>query len=79
MTALEDRIYIDELARRLGRASHTVRQWVRRPDFPLALTPGSEGGRNKLYWTEAQVPGLRAYADEREQHRGNFGRTSAAV
>lgn len=77
MDSNADRIYIDDIAVRIGRAAHTVRQWVRRPDFPAALAPGLEGGRNKLYWTEDQVQGLRAYAAERESLRGDFGRTAA--
>lgn len=70
-------IYIAELASRLERAEHTIRQWIRREDFPMALKPQTEGGRAKLYWVESQIPGLEAYADERASNRGSFGRTAA--
>lgn len=70
------RYYIDDLASHLGRAPHTIRQWVKRPDFPDDLKPAAEGGRNKLFWTDGQLPGLERYADERESLRGSFGRVA---
>lgn len=75
---LHGRIYIDVLAGHLERAPHTIRQWLKRPDFPDALKPSTEGGRNKLYWTDDQLDGLQGYAAEREQLRGSFGRATAS-
>lgn len=78
MTAAEeDRIYIGALAESLGRAPHTIRQWLRRKDFPKGLRPAREGGREKIYWTPDQVAGLKEYAAERLQQRGSFGRAAA--
>lgn len=77
MDSPEDRIYIDDMVQRLGRAAHTIRQWVRRADFPDYLKPQTEGGRNKLFWVEDQMDGLITYARAREAGRGSFGRTPA--
>lgn len=71
------RIYIADMAGQLERAEHTIRQWLGRSDFPRALEPQREGGRNKIFWTEDQLGGMRAYADERERQRGSWGRASA--
>lgn len=73
----ESPIYIGDLANRLGRAEHTIRQWTKREDFPDALKPDTEGGRHKLFWVESQMPGLQAYGEERDAARGSFGRTTA--
>lgn len=73
----DDRIYIEELADKLERAPHTIRQWIKRSDFPQELRPSSEGGRNKLYWQSHQISGLETYASERAKNRG-FGRAAAA-
>lgn len=77
MADTDDRIYIDDLAQRLGRAPHTIRQWLHRRDFPRDLKPRREGGREKIYWVDGQLDGLMAYAAERMQRRGSFGRASA--
>lgn len=74
----DGRIYIAEAAEELGRAEHTIRQWLGRADFPDALKPSREGGRNKIFWTLDQLRGLHDYADEREAQRGTWGRGSAA-
>jgi hypothetical protein len=74
MANTDDRIYIDDLAKRLKRAPHTIRQWLHRSDFPKSLKPKEEGGRHKLYWTPSQMSGLKLYAKQRERSRGTFGR-----
>lgn len=66
----ENHIYIAELATKLGRTEHTIRQWIRREDFPKKLKPKTEGGRNKLYWTPSQLEGLSKYADKRAGAQG---------
>lgn len=68
------RIYIAEMASILGRAEHTIRQWLKREDFPASLKPDQEGGRNKLFWTSSQTNGMRDYAAERDAARGSWGR-----
>lgn len=68
--SIEGRIYIKELAERLGRSVTTVRQWMRRADFPSACQPSSEGGRNTAYWTEDQMLAISEYAQTREQNKG---------
>lgn len=70
----QDRIYIAEMANELGRAEHTIRQWLNRDDFPKELEPDREGGRNKIFWTRDQLEGMQAYAAEREANRGSWGR-----
>lgn len=77
MTETEGRIYIAALAERLTRAEHTIRQWIKRDDFPAELLPETEGGRKKLYWVESQVAGLQEYGAERDSMRGSFGRATA--
>lgn len=74
----EGPIYIGDLANRLSRAEHTIRQWTKRSDFPDAIKPQAEGGRGKLFWTESQMEDLEAYAAERDAARGSFGRTAVA-
>jgi hypothetical protein len=78
----EDRIYIEDLARKpaangqpastglLDRAAHTIRQWVNQGLLPEHLAPAREGGRQRMYWTREQIPGLREFAEEREGRRG---------
>lgn len=73
----EGRIYIAAMAERLERAEHTIRQWIKRDDFPAELRPEEEGGRHKLFWVEDQLEGLRQYAAERDSMRGSFGRATA--
>lgn len=70
-----DKIYIDDLAKKLGRAPHTIRQWLKRKDFPRELKPSREGGREKIFWLPSQLSGLESYAQERMNNRGSFGRT----
>lgn len=69
------RIYIDQLSQRLRppRAVHTIRQWVNDELLPENLRPGREGGRQVLFWTEDQMPGLQAFVRERENRRGWAG------
>ncbi len=76
--AIEGHIYISELAAHLGRAEHTLRQWVKRDDFPHHLRPQVEGGRKRLYWQSHQIAGLERYAAQRSSARGSFGRERAA-
>lgn len=76
---VDEQIYIAELSRILGRAEHTIRQWLARADFPADLQPSREGGRGKLYWSAADVPGLRDYAAVRSANRGSFGRDSVST
>jgi predicted site-specific integrase-resolvase len=70
------KIYIEEMAEKLGRAVHTIRQWIREGDLPKKLEPKREGGRQKIYWTEGQIQGLRNYADKRSARRGWQGARS---
>lgn len=71
---MEDLMDIEAISRELGRAPHTIRQWLKREDFPAELQPAREGGREKLVWKPDQIEPLRAYADERASRRGSFGR-----
>lgn len=66
----EDRIYIEELARLLVRSTNTIRQWLRREDFPSAARPSKEGGRGKFFWTKDQLSVIEEYASERSSARG---------
>ncbi len=77
--AIEGHIYIADMANCLGRAEHTLRQWVKREDFPHHLKPQVEGGRKRLYWQTHQVAGLEVYAAQRSSARGSFGRDRAAA
>lgn len=78
MLMVDDRIYLGEMAEHLDRAEHTIRQWlrekVREPNntdnLPDELVPDREPPRNKIFWTRAQLVGMRAYALEREGRRG---------
>jgi hypothetical protein len=70
MTPVDGRIYIGELEQELQRAAHTIRQWVAQGALPAELRPSREGGRQRMYWTVDQLPGLREFAREREQRRG---------
>lgn len=73
-----DRIYIDEMAKLLDRVPHTLRQWIREAEngtiddgvLPNDLLPHREGGRQRIYWEQNQLQGLRDYAEERAQRRG---------
>lgn len=65
-----DHIYIEGMADELGRAVHTIRQWIREGALPRELRPHREGGRRKIYWLPDQVEGLRAFAEERSARRG---------
>lgn len=75
--SIDGHIYIADMADRLDRAQHTIRQWLGRQDFPSELQPQREGGRNKIFWTEDQLAGMQAYADDREANRGTWGRSAA--
>lgn len=66
----EDRIYIKQMAKRLKRAENTIRQWVNQNLLPAELMPNREGGRAKIFWTDAQIPGLKKFARERAARRG---------
>lgn len=70
------RIFIELLSETLDRSTHTIRQWLRREDFPDALKPTVEGGRKKMCWVDDQLEGLREYGEQRERLRGSFGRQS---
>lgn len=74
-----DRIYISDMHELLGRAEHTIRQWLGRSDFPPELCPEREGGRNKIFWTHAQLAGMKIYAAEREAQRGWHGGSTATA
>lgn len=80
---MSDQIDLNHLADLLGRAAHTVRQWVKDAEKLKDLTgsvpeghlseelwPKREGGRNKMFWTADQIAGLEAFAQEREDRRG---------
>lgn len=77
MSDSEQRLSIEDLAERLTRAEHTIRQWLRRDDFPDALKPELLGGRKKMVWSTDQIAGLEEYARTREANRGTFGRAPA--
>jgi transposase-like protein len=66
-------IDINILASRLGRNANTIRQWMRRSDFPAAAMPTRLGGRGKLVWTEEQAELLEPYAQERAESKGWAG------
>lgn len=66
----EDRLDIKDLAKKLGRTSNTIRQWMRREDFPKSAMPTVEGGRGKFYWTPKQAKALEDYAKARASARG---------
>lgn len=70
------RVFIELLSKKLGRSTHTIRQWIKRDDFPVDLLPQEEGGRKKMSWTEGQLEGLAGYAELRESQRGSFGRST---
>lgn len=67
-----DRVYIEDLARRLDpeRAVHTIRRWINDELLPSGLYPSREGGRGRIYWLEHQVVGLQDFARAREARRG---------
>lgn len=68
----DDRIYIEDLARRLEpkRAVHTIRRWVKDELMPSHLRPQREGGRDRMYWVEDQIDGIQIFARAREERRG---------
>lgn len=66
----EDHIYIEAMAEKLGRAVHTLRQWIREEALPAKLMPKREGGRQKIYWTPSQVEPLIKWANQRSARRG---------
>jgi hypothetical protein len=76
--SIDGHIYISDMASLLDRAEHTIRQWLARDDFPAALKPSREGGREKIYWTQDQLAGMKNYAEERAARRGSWGRAPAA-
>jgi hypothetical protein len=63
-------VSIVELAGRIGKAEHTIRQWLREGVVPAHLLPRKEGGRQKLLWREDQVAGMEEIARERSSRRG---------
>lgn len=78
-----EKIYLEDVARILDRAPHTVRQWVKDSERVLRLTgelgsdclsrdlwPSREGGRSKMFWTDGQLDGLKEFAGAREKRRG---------
>jgi hypothetical protein len=72
-----NRIYIREMADRLDRAEHTIRQWLaekrREPEkdgaIPDELLP-DRGPRGVIFWRPDQVDGLVVYARTRAARRG---------
>lgn len=58
-------MYISEVARRLNRVPHTVRQWSRDKRLPKELEPfrDEKGWR---YWTEEQVEALKVWIQEED-------------
>lgn len=72
--AEEDRLDIVAVSGKIGRAQHTIRQWLKRSDFPSELQPSRVGGREQLMWDKDQIDGLKAYARDRLSMRGSFGR-----
>lgn len=66
----DTKIYIEEMSDLLNRAPHTIRQWIGRGELPAKLKPQREGGRQKIYWVEDQVDGLREFAKQKSARRG---------
>lgn len=75
----DELLSIDDLAFRLRRAPHTIRQWLKREDFPESARPQKEGGRGKLVWTPDQLDEIKAYANERDAARGWPGSAAASA
>lgn len=78
--AEQEHIYVTDLAKRLFRTAHTIRQWIIRDDFrafseayPIDLMPSKEGGRGKIFWVEEQVAGIEAFAQSISSERGWAG------
>jgi hypothetical protein len=66
----DERIYLKELAELLDRTPNSIRSWVREDRLPEELKPMREGGRQQLFWKQAQLSALREFAREMEQRRG---------
>jgi hypothetical protein len=59
------RIYIAEMAKLIDRKPHTIYLWLSEDVLPSKLKPKREGGRQKAYWTQSQVAGMREFAAAR--------------
>lgn len=66
----KDLVDIEQMAKQLERAVHTVRQWIREDALPKDLKPHRLGGRKKIYWKKSQVRGMKRFARERSARRG---------
>lgn len=55
-----ERVYMRELAPRLERSSHTIRQWERHGTLPKHLL-GKRDEKGWRYWTEQQVASIQEW------------------
>lgn len=56
----QDRLYIGEVAEKLGRKPHTIRVWIYQNKLPQDLLPFRDE-KNWRYWNSEQVEGLKAW------------------
>lgn len=56
----EKLLNISEVAVRIGRVSHTIRLYEKRPDFPDELKSRRDE-RGWRWWTEDQVEGIKQW------------------
>lgn len=68
-------LLIGEVADRLDRVSHTVRQWERDKRLPLELIPARDENGWRI-WTEEQVNGLKNWIIEEDIRPGKGLETS---
>jgi hypothetical protein len=89
-----ERIFIADVAKVLGRYEHTVRRWVREsekifgmagfvPDdqglMPQDLWPEREGaGRKRIWWKTDQIDALKEFAAMKASRKGWSGGRSSS-
>jgi hypothetical protein len=82
----DGRIYIADMASRIGREEHTVRRWVRESEkvfgyagdvpedqgfLPRDLWPEREtDGRKRIWWRADQIDELKAFATVKGSRKG---------
>lgn len=75
-TAKNEEITLSDLVKIVERKPHTIRQYLKRADFPDELRPDVANGRGKMVWRAEQIEGWKDYVRERDSHRGWHGSLS---